>query len=113
MSAESKSVVNWGIFCHLAGLSTYIGLPVMGPLIVWLVKRKSDPVANVEGREAVNFNISFTLYAFLAGMLYWILVGILLLGLVSVMHVSLILWAVVKANKGESVHYPLTLRFIK
>ena|SRR6266446_692512 len=113
MSAQSKSAVNWGIFCHMAGLSTYIGLPILGPLFVWLLKRKTDPVANVEGREAVNFNISFTLYAFIAGMLCWILVGFLFLGLVSAMHLSLILWAIWKANRGDPVHYPLTLRFIK
>jgi uncharacterized Tic20 family protein len=113
MKNESKSAVNWGMICHVAGLTTYMGLPVLGSLFVWLAKRKSDPVANVEGREAVNFNISFTLYAFVAGMLCWILVGFLFLGLVSAIHVSLILWAVLKANKGEHVHYPFTLRFIK
>ena len=112
MRAESKSSIHWGMVCHAAGLTTYIGLPILGALIVWLAKRKTDPIVNVEGREAVNFNISFTLYAFIAGLLCLVVVGYLLLALVSVTHLWLVLWATWKANKGESVRYPFTLRFV-
>jgi uncharacterized Tic20 family protein len=113
MSNPTKSSVNWGLVCHVAGLSTYVGLPVLGPLLVWLWKRKSEPIVNTEGREAVNFNISITLYAFVSGLLCVILIGYILLPLVGMMHLSLVIWATLKANKGESVRYPLTLRFIK
>jgi uncharacterized Tic20 family protein len=113
MSNPTKSSVNWGLVCHVSGLSTYVGLPIVGPLLIWLAKRKTEPVVNTEGREALNFNISFTLYAFVAGLLCILLVGYMLLSLIGMAHLSLIIWAALKANKGESVHYPFTLRFIK
>jgi len=113
MSNSGKSTVNWGLICHVAGLSTYIGLPVLGPMIVWLAKRKSEPVVNVEGREAVNFNLSFALYAFISGLLGVLLIGYILLPIIGIIHLSLVIWATLRANKGESVEYPLTLRFFR
>jgi uncharacterized protein len=112
MSGE-KSSVNWGMICHVAGLSSYIGLPVVGPLIVWLYKRKTDAYADKEGRESLNFNMSFTIYFFIAGLLCGIVVGYVLLPFILIAHIGLIIWATLKANKGESVRYPLTLRFIR
>src|SRR6266567_3590763 len=102
MSAESKSSINWGMVCHVAGLTAYVGLPILGPLIVWLAKRKTDTIANIEGREAVNYNISVTLYAFISGLLCFVVIGYLLLVLVSMTHLGLVIWATLKANKGES-----------
>jgi len=110
--SEGKGQVNWGLICHVAGLSSYIGLPVLGPLVVWLYKRKTDANADKESREAVNFNISYTLYVFIAGLLCSMLIGYALLPFILVSHLVLIIWATLKANKGESVHYPFTLRFI-
>ena len=111
--SQDKSSVNWGLVCHVAGLSSYIGLPIIGPLVAWLYKRKSDETANREGREAVNFNISFTIYLFIAGLLCGIMIGYALLPFILLGHIGLIIWATLKANKGDSVHYPLTLRFIR
>ncbi len=110
--SDGKSPVNWGLVCHVAGLSSYVGLPIVGPLIVWLYKRKTDATADREGREAMNFNISFTIYLFIAGLLCSIMIGYALVPFILAAHLGLIVWAILKANKGESIHYPLTLRFI-
>ena len=66
-----------------------------------------------EGQEAVNFNISYTIYVFVAGLLCSILIGYALLPFLVLAHLGLIIWATLKANKGEHVRYPLTLRFIR
>ena len=103
------------MLCHLGGLATYIGIPlgnILVPLIIWLLKRNSDPAVNVEGREALNFNISVTVYAVIAGLMCYILIGFVVLPLVLITHIVLVIRAALKANKGESVHYPFTLRFI-
>src|SRR3546814_4703298 len=50
----------WGMFCHLAALSvlfTGIGF-VLGPLVVWLIKRDDMPFVDDQGKEALNFNIT-------------------------------------------------------
>ena len=115
MTDSTKSSLNWGMLCHFAGLTTYIGIPfgnILAPLIIWIAKRVSDSVVREQGREALNFNISFTIYGLIAGLLCWVLVGFLLMPLFFLLHAGLVIWATLKANKGESVHYPWTLRFI-
>ena len=107
--------VNWGMLCHVAGLATYLGIPfgnTLAPLVIWLMKKDVDPRVNEEGRESVNFNISFTLYGMVAGLLCYALIGFVLLPIVIAAHVILVIQATLKANKGEKVRYPLTLRFI-
>jgi hypothetical protein len=103
------------MLCHLAGLVTYLGIPfgnIIAPLIIWLVKKDSNPVVMTEGRESINFNISFTIYALLAGLFIFVLIGYALLAVVVIVHVVLIVKAILRANKGEPVHYPFTLRII-
>jgi uncharacterized Tic20 family protein len=115
MTDGKKNSVNWAMVCHLGGLATYIGIPlgnILVPLLVWLVKRKKDSRVDEAGREALNFNISFTIYGVVAGLACYIFIGYVALPLVLVTHVVLVVQAILKANKGESVHYPFTLRFI-
>ncbi len=115
MTEGGKSSVNWGMICHVAGLATYVGIPfgnVIVPLAIWLIKKDKDPNVNVNGRESLNFNISFTIYGLLAGLLCYVIIGFVALPVVLIAHVILAIQATIKANKGETVRYPLTLRFI-
>jgi uncharacterized Tic20 family protein len=115
MSDSATSDVNWAMVCHLSGLTTYIGIPlgnVIAPLAIWLLKKDKDPRVNEAGREAVNFNISFTIYGLVAGLLCWLLIGFIFMPVLFVVHIVLVIQATLKANKGETVRYPWTLRFI-
>src|SRR5438128_637839 len=112
MTQESKTSVNWGMVCHLAGLALYVGIPfgnILVPLVIWLVKKESDPFVNAQGREALNFNISVTVYGLVAGLLCYLLIGYILLPFLLIAHIVLVIQATLKANKGGSVHYPFTL----
>ena len=54
----------WGMLCHLAALASYI-IPlgnIIGPLVVWLVKRNEYAYADWHGKESVNFQLSLMLY---------------------------------------------------
>jgi uncharacterized Tic20 family protein len=116
MTETPKNTLNWGMLCHLAGLTTYLGIPfgnILAPLIIWLVKKDDDAVVMTEGRESINFNISFTIYGLLAGLLCYVLIGFAFLPVILVVHVVLIVKAVLRANKGEPVRYPFTLRIIQ
>jgi uncharacterized Tic20 family protein len=106
----------WGMFCHLAALVGFIGVPlgsVLGPLVVWLIKREESPFVNEQGREAVNFQLSMLIYFVVAGLLCFILIGIpLIIGLV-IFDLVMVILAGLRANNGETYRYPLTIRFIK
>lgn len=114
MNESERNSVNWGMVCHLSALALYIGIPfgnVLGPLVIWFLKKDSDPTVNEQGREILNFNLSFSVYMLLAGLLIFIFIGYVVLPLVVVTHVILVIRATLMANKGAPVQYPMTLRF--
>lgn len=112
----SKEERTWGMACHLSGLSAYAGLPfgwVLGPLIVWLIKKDEMPFVDEQGKEAVNFGLSVTIYGAVGTALICLFfVGIVLLGALSVFQIVFCVIGAVKANDGEAFRYPLTIRFL-
>lgn len=105
-----------GVFCHLLGLTSYLGIPfgnIIAPLVLWLLKRAEDPFVDVCGKEAVNFQITISLYFTLSAVLIFAKIGILLLPLVVIFHVIYTIVASIKASEGQCYRYPLTIRFIR
>jgi len=67
---------------------------------------------NDQAKEALNFNISMTIYAMVSGVLIFVVIGIVLLPVVLVTWLVLAILAAVKANEGVAYRYPLTLRLV-
>lgn len=155
--SNNQQARTWGMWCHLASLLwvplsllSFIGIPplpfanILGPLVVWLWKKKEHPFIDEQGKESLNFQISFTIYGIVLGIILVILAvvfgvalgvtssgssgnsagaaavlglgaGILaiLLLLIGIIQLALVIFAAIKANKGESYHYPITIRLIK
>ena len=104
------------MLCHLSSFSGYIGLPlgtILGPLIVWLIKKDELPLVDDQGKEALNFNISIAIYGIVSAILIFVFIGILLLLAVVVFHLVLTIIASIRANRGEAYRYPLTIRILK
>ena len=105
----------WGALCHLSALAGDVGVPfghIAGPLIVWLIKKDQIPFVDDQGKEALNFQISITLYIFLCIPLVFLLIGIpMIFGLVIFQLVATIIGGV-KASTGAAFRYPLNIRFI-
>ena len=55
----------WAMFAHLAAFAGFfpagIGF-VVGPLVVWLIKKEQYPFVDEQGKEAVNFQITMLIY---------------------------------------------------
>ena len=106
---------NWAVGCHLASLSGYIGMPfghILGPLIIWLVKKDSSAFLDGVGKETVNYNISIVLWFILCIPLMFILIGFFLFGALAITDIVVTLIAAQAASRGETYRYPLTIRFI-
>ncbi|MCX5738425.1 MAG: DUF4870 domain-containing protein [Proteobacteria bacterium] len=107
---------NWAVFCHLGGFAFYLLGFALGhilvPLALWLMKREGSAFVDENGREALNFQISVTLYAIVTGALCFVLVGFLLIPVLMGFHIVLMIVASVRASQGESYRYPLTIRLI-
>lgn len=111
-----KDARTLGMVCHLSALVGLMGLPllnIIGPLAVWLWRKDQYAFVDDQGKEALNFQISVTLYSIVAGILTLILIGWVLLGLLWVANLILILIAASSANRGEAYRYPFNLRLIK
>jgi len=105
----------WAMLCHIAGLALYTPVPfgnIIGPLIVWLIKKDEYPFVDDQGKESLNFQISITLYLVISAVLVLALIGILLLIAVTIFDLVVIIIAAVKANQGIAYRYPLCIRFI-
>lgn len=108
----------WAMFCHLAGVGGFLPiLPVIGsviaPLVIWQIKKDDFGFVDDQGKEAVNFQISVLLYAFVAALLCFACVGFGLLLVIYGLDVVFLVIAAIKANEGRRYRYPLTIRFIR
>ena len=105
----------WAMFCHLSAFAGYI-VPfgsILGPLVIWSIKKEQFPAIDEHGKEALNFQISIAIYMIISAILIVIVIGIFLLIALAVFRLILIIMASIKANNGEYFKYPLSIQFIK
>ncbi len=105
---------NWAMFCHIVSFFGYL-IPfanIFGPLLMWLLKREEWELVDDQGKESLNFQISWTIYFFITLVLCFVVVGFLLLPVVILAHLILVTVATVKASEGQRYRYPMTIRFI-
>lgn len=109
---------NWAMASHLSALAGYV-VPfgnVLGPLVVWLMKRESSAFVDQEGKESLNFEISVAIGYVISFVLFFVVIGIFLLIALAVFQLIVVIMAAVKTSNGEHYRYPLlpdALRFIK
>lgn len=117
-----KDARTWAMLCHLSALLGLV-IPsvgtVVGPLVVWLIKRNDHPTIDANGKESLNFQISVFIYTWVLGFIgilttflvigFGILILAFLAGLVGLVF-SVI--ASIKVSNGEPFRYPFTIRFL-
>jgi uncharacterized protein len=103
-----KNARTMAMLAHLLGIFT----GVVGPLIVWLVKKDEDPFIDDQGKEAVNFQITILIASGVSFALVFVLVGFLLLPVVIIYHIIGGIIAAMKANEGIAYRYPMALRLV-
>ena len=111
----SREASQWAMFCHFAA---FLGMwfpfgNLIGPLIIWQLKRESDPFIDEQGKESLNFQITVAIASAICYVLMFVLIGFVLLGLLFIGAVVLVVIAGVKANDGVAYRYSFTWRPIK
>ncbi len=115
---------------------------IITPLIAWQSLKDRSPFLDDQGKEAVNFNLSYTLYIFLISIAFipfafgsffrnWNhhnfnmnfdfnmsnLFGFIgfgsITGIIYIIGIALVIIASLKAREGENYKYPFTIKFIK
>ena len=104
------------VLCHLLSLAGLTGIPfanVLGPLILWLIKRNESPSVDAHGKESLNFQISMTIWLLLCVPLMFVFVGFVVAAVLVVLAIVWVVLAALEASKGGFYRYPLTIRFFK
>lgn len=81
VSAQNKEVRQWAMLCHFAA---FLGLvfpfgSVLGPLILWQVKKDMDPLIDDQGKEALNFQLTVAIAWLVCFVLGFVVIGFLLM----------------------------------
>ena len=101
----------WGLIAHLSWLGgSLVGLPFLGPLVVWLVKKEQSPFVEDQAKEALNFQIAVLIAIAICGITC---IGIVLIPVVGIAALIYSILAAIEANKGVYYRYPYTIRLIQ
>jgi hypothetical protein len=123
---------SWAMLCHIAVFLAIV-IPfghVVGPLVVWLVKKDQYPLVDDQGKEALNFQLTMTIFfiilliVFVVGLLSFIagdfngdfpltfLYSGLALFALGIINLVFIIIAAVRSYRGEKYRYPVSIRFV-
>ena len=131
----SKEEKNWAAAVHGAGavglLCHFTSIPFLNiiiPLIIWIIKKDEMPFVRSQGKEVLNFQISWTIYGFAAALvigvigfiLTFVVIGIFILwalailaGIYVVVMAAMSVIGTLNAADGKPYKYPATIQFIK
>ncbi len=104
----------WGMFVHLAAFAALIGIPlgnVVGPLIVYLIKKDEYEFVNEQGKEVLNFQITWSLILIVSALFIIVGIGFLILVGFGIAWLILVIMGTVAASNGQYYKYPLTFKF--
>jgi len=115
----SNEVRQWLIILHLSALTGFIIVGfghILGPLIIWLLKRGEFPEVDAAGKNVLNFQVSWSLWMGLS----WLIgvFGSCLIVPMALPVITTIAWIIymilgaVKASDGIHYNYPLTIKFL-
>jgi hypothetical protein len=113
-------------------------LHILAPLVLWQLKKSQHPFIDAQGKESLNFAISLTIYGVIGGIvalvLSFVVCAISLLAnplqgvellyipiaifsvlwlLLIIGQLSLVIFAAIKAFRGEIYKYPYTIRYLQ
>lgn len=114
LAGPTTEAKNYAMGAHLAAFAGAV-FPfgnILGPLVVWMMGKTRGEFADFHGKEAVNFNISFTIYLIVSLVLLIVLVGLILLPIVVILWLVFTVTAAIRASNGETYRYPMTIRLV-
>jgi uncharacterized protein len=100
-----------GLLSHL--LAIVPGVGILGPLVIYLIKRGQSSFVEENAKESLNFQITMILAFIISGILVVVWIGFVLLAILGVAEVVLVIVATIKASENKIYRYPFNLRLIK
>lgn len=133
MDTRDQQVRTWSMLCHisaLAGILFSLG-SVLGPLLVWQLKKNELPEVEAHGKAAVNFQLT----VLIVNVIGWIVMSVTIgfsallfspfsalgsglgigsvLALINLVAYILAVMAGIRANDGRFYKYPFSITFVR
>lgn len=110
----------WAMIAHLSALVGLLGNGIgfiLGPLVVWAVKKNMHPFVDEQGKEAINFQLTVIIVGAIAIVLAFTVIGLLvavpLLIITGILAIVFPIIGGVRANEGVHYRYPFSFRLIR
>lgn len=97
-----------GILSHI--LAIVPGIGILGPLVIWLIKKDESQFVSANAKESLNFQITVFLVAVI---LILTIIGAFLLWALGILNAILVIIATIKASENKIYRYPINWRLIK
>jgi uncharacterized Tic20 family protein len=112
---------SWALAIHLSALLAFFGVTnVVGPLVIWLIKRPESPYLDEVGKRVLNFQLSWLIYlvagSVAAFVLSFVFIGLLLIPLLGIGAIAWLVITVIgaiKESNGEPYKFPFTIALLK
>jgi uncharacterized protein len=126
MNSREQEIRTWSMLCHLSAFASLI-IPfgnILGPLIVWQLKKNELPEINPHAKESLNFQLTILTIALIFGAFQYERLGYgafsgnvfvlasshfalgIALFIIKILSLVLVVLAGIRANNGELFHYP-------
>ena len=102
----SKDERNLAVLAHMLG----IPVPILGALLIWMLKKETSPYLDHQGKEALNFQLTVWPALIITGFIP--LLGCVTVPVLLVLDIVFCILAAVACSRGERYRYPLALRLV-
>ena len=113
--AFSSDERTWSLLLHISALAGMI-FPlgnVIGPFVLWIIKKPESALIDRHGKAALNFQISSTIYMIGMGLLVIVFIGLPLLICYAIFWFIMVILATIRAADEKDPDYLLSIPFIK
>ena len=115
VTGPSKDERTMAMICHLLVFSGYL-IPfgnLIGPLVLWLIKKDTMPFVDDQGKEVLNFQITLIIVGVVCFLTAFLILPALVGLVIFVAALVFTIIGAIKANEGVAYRFPFTLRLIK
>lgn len=99
------------ILSHI--LAIVPGIGILGPLVIYLLKKDESGFVEANAKESLNFQITIYLAYIISGILIFAIIGFVLLAILGILNVILVIIATIKASENRIYRYPFNMRLIR
>jgi uncharacterized Tic20 family protein len=99
------------ILSHI--LAIVPGIGILGPLVIYLVKKDESGFVAANAKESLNFQITIIVGYLISFILLLVIIGVFLFWILGIVNIVLVIVATIKASENRIYRYPFNMRLIR